>query len=78
MIETDSHEYVTIICLHMHPEKIKTNGPRASQIFIRRNYCPVIKEAVAVRRFDWPRGKRDHAYCYRMTGHSMTNPRATD
>ena len=34
LIQTDSHECVTIICLHTHSEKIKTNRPRASQICI--------------------------------------------
>ena len=38
----------------------------------RRNYCPVNKETVAVRRSDWPRAKWDHAYFKRTTGHFMT------
>ena len=36
--------------------KVKTNRPRASKI-CSRNYCPVNKDAVAVRRSDWPRVK---------------------
>ena len=37
--------------------KVKTNRPRASQILHRCDYCPVNKDAVAVRRSDWPRAK---------------------
>ena len=40
--------------------EVKTNWPRASQI--RRNYCPVNKDAVAVQRSHWPRAKWDHTY----------------
>ena len=38
----------------------------------RHNYCTVNKDAVAVRRSDWPRAKSDDAYCKR----TMTNPAA--
>ena len=35
----------------------------------RHNYCPVNKDAVAVRHLDWPRAKWDHTYCKWTTGH---------
>ena len=34
LIETDSHDCATIICLYRHSENINTNLPRASQISI--------------------------------------------
>ena len=50
---------------------------KPTQLFLKinlhmRNYCTVNKDAVAVRRSDWPRAKSDHAFCKR----TMTNPAA--
>ena len=47
--------------------KVKTNRPRASQICIGVTFCPVNKDAVAMRCSDWSRAKWDHAYCHRTT-----------
>ena len=79
LIETDSHECVTLFCQYTHWEKIKTNRPRASQIckgviIVLFN----IKDAVAMRHSDWLRAEWDHAHCYRTTGHFMTNPVPSD
>ena len=70
----DSHECVTIICLYTHSEKLKP----IDHVLLKFAYCPVNKDAVTVRRSDWPRAKWDHPYCKPMTGHFMTNPGASD
>ena len=67
-----------LFCRYMHSAKIKTNWSHASQIYIGVIIILSLKTQTLCDVLIGRELNENHPYCYRTTGHFITNPLASD